>query len=92
MGIIAWLKHDYRRGLVSQLVFILENWEARKAVAAPRGCDGLDYGHPPNVRDACALVGTAHTRLTQETITNCFLKANILPAAHQDYLTRASIK
>ncbi len=70
----------------------LENYdELRQLGAAPvAGMRGLDHAYPPNLLDAESLAYEAWDSLTQATVANCWLKANILPLQHATQLRQDS--
>ena len=45
-------------------------------------CGGIDHAYPPNLLDAGTLAHQAWDSLTQATLANCWLKADILPPLH----------
>ena len=89
MGIIISLKRRYKKKLVLKLLEAIENWDqlVQLQPLQPYGCKGLDHGcKPKNISSECWAA------VTSETIVNCYIKSNILPAEHIQELKAMSLK
>src|SRR5690606_25801677 len=69
--------------MLTKLTSLVRGEELLTAMAAemPRGCRGLAHLQPPHILDAMDLLKEVWEELTQQTISNCFSKAGILPEA-----------
>ncbi len=70
----------------------LENYDELRQLGAAlvAGMRGLDHAYPPNLLDAASLAYEAWDSLTQVTVANCWLRANILPLQHATQLCQDS--
>ena len=82
--IIAALKANYKSKLLHIMVKNLENYDQLRQLGAAltTGVRGIDHAYPPNLLDAGTLAHQAWDSLTQATLANCWLKADILPPLH----------
>ena len=83
-GIIAALKANYKSKLLHIMVKNLENYDQLRqfGAALTASVRGIDHAYPPNLLDAGTLAYQAWDSLTQATLANCRLKADILPPLH----------
>lgn len=85
MGIIAALKKRYKYLLLKDIIAYHDNPESLKehlaltASKMKRGSAGVSYGRPPHLLDAAIFVKTAWNEISQESLKNCFKKADIIP-------------
>ena len=91
-GIIAALKARYKSKLLHIMVRNLENYDQLRQLGATltAGVRGLNHAYPPNLLDAASLVREAWDSLSQATLANCWLKADILPLLHTTPLRQNS--
>lgn len=83
-GVIAALKANYKSKLLHAMVKNLENYDHLRQLGstlAP-GVQGLEHAYPPNLLDIASLAHEGWNSMTQSTIANCWLKADILPLLH----------
>ena len=91
-GVIAALKASYKTKLLHVMIRNLDNYDQLRQLGAAltAGVRGLDHAYPPNLLDAASLVYQAWDSLTQATLANCWLKADILPLLHTTQLRQHS--
>ena len=83
-SIITALKANYKSKLLHIMVKNVENYDQLRQLGAAltAGVRGIDHAYPPNLLDAGTLAHQAWDSLTQATLANCWLKADILPPLH----------
>ena len=81
-GIISSLKVQYKRAMMIQVSYIINDWEAcREQVKCCRsGCAGLSVGSPAHVKDACDILTQVWKDYYAAIIMKCWLKSECLPA------------
>ena len=84
MGIIAALKKRYKYHLIREILAYHDSPDCVKirledaAKRMRRGSIGLAFGKSPHLLDAANLIVTAWNEIKQETIFNCYRKADII--------------
>lgn len=93
-GIIAATKLRYKTTMVQMLNDVVDHWEERRDAAEHNksGTNGLLQGHYAHLGDAVMIIDQAWGGITDETIQNCWIKANCLPAGLQEQLMKTSDK
>ena len=93
-GIIAATKLRYKTVMVRMLNDLVEHWEERRKDAENNksGLNGLKQGHYAHLGDAVVIIQEAWGVITDETIKNCWIKADCLPAMLQRELMKTSEK
>ena len=93
MGIIAALKKCYKYLLIKDVLVFndlspsIQNQQQQQGAAIHRGAAGDHYGKSATILDAANYILEAWNSLTMDTITNCFVKADIIQNldAHDEY-------
>jgi len=93
-GIIAATKLKYKTVMLQMLDDLVEHWEERRKSAENNksGLNGLLQGHYAHLGDAVLITQQAWDVITDETIKNCWIKANCLPATLEQQLMATSEK
>jgi hypothetical protein len=86
MGIIAALKKRYRYRLLRDIIAYHDlSQDAKNALNQSllrmrRGAAGIAYGKPATLFDASRYAVEAWSELSEKTLNNCFVKADVIPA------------
>ena len=86
MGIIASLKKRYKYHLIREILSYHDNPEAMKiclenaSKRMKRGVVGVAFGKPTHLLDVANLIHISWNEIKQETLYNCFKKADIIPS------------
>jgi hypothetical protein len=80
-GVLIALKKRFRLRMLKEIVSNMETLAPRRAEARakPAGTAGLADGVDANVGDVCRILKEEWAGFDNSSITNCFLKSNILP-------------
>ena len=88
MCVIAAFKLRYRRLFLARIIATIEERDEVRAAAKnmKAGMRGLDEGYDPHMLDVADLVKQPWEGVSEKTIAQCWIKADILPRAVQGEL------
>jgi hypothetical protein len=94
-GQLYAVKKRFKFSLLHALLLLMEQDNYLELVAAgkqrPKGTAGISFGHKPHLLDAMELLKEALNEVTEQSMQNCWRKADCLPDRFKEQLSEEAV-